>query len=141
MSAQEDRNAEFGSSSPSYWDLIASKPATLVMEESGDDYQGDTYAVLLGDDGRYGYLNFGWGSCSGCDALQDILGYRYDLDDDTLIRLRALRDEMWDDVQWFDTLEALKAWVANDEVQQGRYTWHTRGTWTLGRRSPSASPR
>lgn len=40
-----------------------------------NDYQGDTRALIKGKDGRYGYLKFGWGSCSGCDALQACRSY------------------------------------------------------------------
>ena len=41
----------------------------VLIQVDDADYQGDT-RVLYEKDGKYGYLNFGWGSCSGCDALQ-----------------------------------------------------------------------
>lgn len=42
----------------------------IVVQVDDDDYQGDTYILYRYDNGELGYLNFGWGSCSGCDALQ-----------------------------------------------------------------------
>ncbi len=34
-----------------------------------NNYQGDAWFMFKNND-MYGYLVFGWGSCSGCDALQ-----------------------------------------------------------------------
>lgn len=35
------------------------------------DYQGDYYCLFLNkNNGMYGYLCFGYGSCSGCDVFQ-----------------------------------------------------------------------
>jgi hypothetical protein len=52
-----------------YGAMIELMPGEAVVHVDVDDYQGDTY-VLLRDGARFGYLSFGWGSCSGCDALQ-----------------------------------------------------------------------
>lgn len=41
----------------------------VILQVDDHDYQGDT-RVLYEKDGLYGLLIFGWGSCSGCDALQ-----------------------------------------------------------------------
>lgn len=41
----------------------------ILVETHVNDYQGDSWYLLKKDD-LYGYLSFGWGSCSGCDALQ-----------------------------------------------------------------------
>ena len=42
---------------------------TLVDEESDNDYQGDSIALYKNGDTYY-FIQWGWGSCSGCDALQ-----------------------------------------------------------------------
>lgn len=76
-----------------YWDydeLIASMEVESLVEVSDDDYQGDT-RLLLRDGSRYGLLTFGWGSCSGCDALQDCR---------TIGEATQLRDELWSQVHW-----------------------------------------
>jgi len=41
----------------------------IILRVDDTDYQGDS-RVLYEEGERYGYLNFGWGSCSGCDSLQ-----------------------------------------------------------------------
>lgn len=79
-----------------------------------DDWSGDT-RVLLVQDGRYGVLNFGWGSCSGCDALQGCQSYE-DVDE-VIDALRA-------GIRWFDTLEEAQAYVADDENRQYDYGYH-----------------
>jgi hypothetical protein len=42
----------------------------IVIQVDDDDYQGDSRVLYLSDEKGYGYLQFGWGSCSGCDALK-----------------------------------------------------------------------
>lgn len=62
-----------GSDFPGFYDYtpIVESFGTVVVREDQDDYQGDSW-VLYHDAAadRFGYLCFGWGSCSGCDALQ-----------------------------------------------------------------------
>ena len=41
----------------------------IVAQVDEEDYQGDSW-VLYRDGDRFGFLTFGWGSCSGCDSLQ-----------------------------------------------------------------------
>lgn len=41
----------------------------VLFTLSDDDYSGDTF-ILYYNSGTWGYLEFGWGSCSACDALQ-----------------------------------------------------------------------
>jgi len=41
----------------------------IVVQVDEDGYQGDTWVLYRRGD-EFGYLQFGWGSCSGCDALQ-----------------------------------------------------------------------
>jgi len=56
-----------------FWNRAATVLALSTLYAMGksddDDYQGDS-RLLFKDGERYGYLIFGWGSCSGCDALQ-----------------------------------------------------------------------
>lgn len=41
----------------------------LVVRQDEEDYQGDTLALYRREE-EWGILRVGWGSCSGCDALQ-----------------------------------------------------------------------
>ena len=85
------------------YDTIVEKFGTVVASTEDDGYQGSSYYVLKDEsDGRYGYLTFGWGSCSGCDALQGC--HSYD-------ELQELVDSLGASVRWFPTKNALKAWA------------------------------
>ena len=78
----------------------------IAVQVDDEDYQGDT-RVLYNEDGKIGFLRFGWGSCSGCDALQ---GCYHDYDE-----LQQLCDRLQNDIQWFDTPnEALTFFKTHD---------------------------
>ena len=51
------------------YDPMVNAFGNVVVRVDDDDYQGDT-RVLYNNDGKIGYLVFGWGSCCCCDALQ-----------------------------------------------------------------------
>lgn len=63
---------------------------TIVARVDQDDYQGDSW-VLFRDGDRFGYLQFGWGSCSGCDALQSCSNY---------YEIETLRDSLVTQIRW-----------------------------------------
>ena len=77
------------------------------------DYQGDTYVVLKKDK-KYGLLVFGWGSCSGCDALQGSESYE---------DIGKLIEMFESSVLWFDTLDELKQHVTNRDGENS-YFYH-----------------
>lgn len=66
----------------------------VIVRTDDDDYQGDTYVLIRGADGSFGYLVIGWGSCSGCDALQAC---------STFGEIDELAKSIRDSVRWFDT--------------------------------------
>lgn len=82
--------------------LIESTGVEILLEDSSGDYQGDT-RMILREGTAYGYLLFGWGSCSGCDALE---GCR-----DNLADLDELRRDLYKGIVWKDSKEALAAWI------------------------------
>lgn len=63
---------------------------TIVVRVDDGYYQGDT-RVLFRDGDRWGLLLLGWGSCSGCDALQACSSYE---------ELQELCERVEDQVQW-----------------------------------------
>ncbi len=81
-----------------YSDLIESFEHEVLCEAHEHDYQGDSI-YLLRDGNRIGYLRYGWGSCSGCDALQAC---------DSVKDLTELRDRLYSDIEWFDSLQVAK---------------------------------
>lgn len=77
-----------------YQSLVESTGCTVVVAESDGDYEGSSLLLLHRGD-EYGVLLFGWGSCSGCDALE---GCETDAD------FLELRDQLTNDVRWFGSL-------------------------------------
>lgn len=90
-----------------YEGLVDSFGVEVVFSEHDEDYQGDSFYLLKDAEGRYGFLNFGWGSCSGCDAYEAIRGDGNDA-------LEELRDELWESVSWFDSLEDLRVYLLDN---------------------------
>jgi hypothetical protein len=86
----------------------------VLVQVDDEDYSGDT-RVLLHKDGRYGFLNFGWGSCSGCDTLQACSSYK---------EIDVLIEELENNIKWFDTLTEATAYIINDQERQGSYYYH-----------------
>lgn len=89
----------------------------ILIEVSDSDYQGDS-RYLLKNEGKFGILIIGWGSCSGCDALQAA---------NTIRGLAELMQSIDNNVKWFDSLEQLKSYVKNKDWEL-EYSWHAQET-------------
>lgn len=93
---------------PRYWhytDLIDSMEVEVLAEVDEDKYQGSSWLIVK-DGERYGYMSYGWGSCSGCDALAACA----DAQDAT-----DLRDELWNGIRWENSAaELLTYFVETD---------------------------
>lgn len=121
MSDREIPIDEWGYPEIDYDDLVREAAGEWANMATFGSYQGD-YLYLFRDDGRVGYLIVGFGSCSGCDWLEDVVGYgswarRTETDQE---KLRADLDNMVETfrngVRWFDSDEALvdSIWGDND---------------------------
>lgn len=87
--------------------------AKIIVKVDDTDYQGDS-RVLYKDKDRYGWLQFGWGSCSGCDALQGC---------DGIEEVQILMDELYASIKWFDNAkESLQFFKDHD--WEGDYSWN-----------------
>jgi hypothetical protein len=109
------RDIEFSgdSSYAHYGELVDSMEYEVLVEVSDSDYQGDS-RYLLRDGIRYGILVFGWGSCSGCDALEAC---------DTRAEVVELRDGLHEDIRWFDTETSIVEWLCSPD-RDGEYSIH-----------------
>jgi DNA-binding Lrp family transcriptional regulator len=88
---------------------------TILVQVDDEDYQGDS-RVLYSEGNRIGFLQFGWGSCSGCDALQGA---------ETIEQVQELMDELVSQIKWFDNKEdALKFF--NEHDWEGDYDYHAK---------------
>ena len=85
----------------------------IVLQVDDTGWNGDS-RVLYNNDGLIGYLIFGWGSCSACDALQAC----EDLDD-----VQNLCDQLQGMIKWLGTKEeALTYFHTHD--WEGDYVWY-----------------
>ena len=85
----------------------------IAIQVDDDDYQGDS-RLLYDENGKIGVLIFGWGSCSGCDALQAC---------GSLWEVQELCDSLQEDIKWFDDKAQALEYFANHDWQ-GDYSWH-----------------
>ena len=74
----------------------------IIIKVEDGGYQGDTLLVYKNEKNQFGFLSFGWGSCSGCDALQAC---------DTVEDLQELMDHLYNSIIWFDSKDALSTFV------------------------------
>lgn len=78
---------------------------TIWLQVDDHDYQGDS-RLLYRDGDRVGLLIFGWGSCSGCDALQ---GCR------SVAEIEELRAHLVDKILWFESEWHAAGWVRDHD--------------------------
>ena len=98
-----------------YEGLICLDGSEVVVSESDDDYQGDTYCLIQHPEKGCGYVCFGWGSCPGCDALEGT---------HNATELRELALSLHDAVQWFPTREDFEEWFKAKDWK-GTHIWYS----------------
>ena len=100
-----DSDGAFPQYEPSYTSLVETLGFPILLEVNDKGYSGDS-RMLLADGKRRGYLLFGWGSCSGCDALQACDSYE---------ELEKLRASLAAGITWFDDSRAALIWFATHD--------------------------
>lgn len=90
---------------------------SIIIQVDDEDYQGDS-RVLYKSDNRYGYLNFGWGSCSGCDALQACNNNE---------DVQELMDALYAGILWFDSSKDMLKYF-KEKDWECEYSWHHKKT-------------
>lgn len=71
---------------PSWDGIVSSWPYEVVDFSTFGSYQGD-HTVLLRDGDRWGWIVIGYGSCSGCDALEAAADWGDPYWNDDVVRL------------------------------------------------------
>jgi hypothetical protein len=92
----------------SYSDLIKSMDVEALLIHELGEYQGSSWCLLrrhVKNDIQYGFLVFGWGSCSGCDALETCGSYQ---------ELDSLRNQLFNSIRW-DTAAGLAKYFINKD--------------------------
>jgi hypothetical protein len=100
-----------------YEPLLKTLAPVIVLQVDDEDYQGDS-RVLFRDGDRWGVLLFGWGSCSGCDALQAC---------DTWEEIAQLRNQLAADVHWEPSKADMLHYIETHDWE-GEYAWHEEET-------------
>lgn len=86
----------------------------VLLQVDDGNYQGDS-RILYFSEGKFGYLQFGWGSCSGCDQLQACDNYA-DVDKLILELKKAIR--------WFKDKEECQRYFETHDWE-GDYSWNS----------------
>jgi len=100
---------------PSNYQPMLDKFGPIVIQVEDDDYQGDTYILYRYDNGKLAYLNFGWGSCSGCDSLQGC---------GSIEEVQELMDQLESSMVIFDELYSAKKYFEQHDWE-GDYNWRS----------------
>jgi hypothetical protein len=95
------------------YSALIEKFATVELEKSDADYSGDSFMIVR-DAGEPGFLKFGWGSCSGCDALQAC---------DSYAEIAKLMSSLASGVVWFASDDEMRKWMT-------KHDW--KGEWCYG---------
>jgi hypothetical protein len=98
---------------PSNYQPIIDSFGKVLIQVDDSDYQGDT-RVILEKDGKFGWLNFGWGSCSGCDSLQACNSYS---------DIERLINDLRGSIKWYDSYEDLRKYFQEKDWEL-EYSWH-----------------
>lgn len=96
-----------------YNDILNSFEFEILLKiDDASGYSGDT-RVLLKDNNNIGYLLFGWGSCSVCDALQGCNSWE---------NLEDLQKELYNAIKWLSPKEMLDFMKNHD--WEGDFSWN-----------------
>lgn len=101
--------------SPSSYQPIIDYLGKVLVQVDDGDYQGDT-RLVFSNNNQYGLVVIGWGSCSGCDALQSCTSYD---------EVNRLIDGIQNDIKWFDSLDEVKKHVSDEEAREVEFSYHS----------------
>jgi hypothetical protein len=101
----------------SYEELVDGWGYEVVTFDTIGSYEGDHFVVLR-DGERYGWVVFGYGSCSGCDELEAAAPWNEDGDWTEVVKLS---DELRAKVEWHDLAAALADRLA--ALERGNEWW------------------
>lgn len=136
-----ERRQRDGYASLSYDDLLNTAGVGVLASATFGDYQGDTVFLVeengltfdgLNEDGtdrfiaRRGVVVVGYGSCSGCDALEGALPYgHYDeeVSESEFVNVIALRDQIAAGIIWPEPGETLAETVER-QIPDNEDNWY-----------------
>lgn len=96
------------------WDynpLLQSFEYEIMLKVDDSDFEGDS-RLIFRNNNEYGILIFGWGSCSGCDALQACTNMK---------EISDLRDSLNRQIRW-GSLQEINDYI-NNKNWELEYSW------------------
>lgn len=106
---------EDGDYGPDDYQPIIKSFGSVAIQVDDNDYQGDTRVLYNDNEKGLGLLIFGWGSCSGCDALQAVSSHA---------ELQELIDELEQSIKWFKNKKEALDYISNKDWA-GEFCWHS----------------
>ena len=106
------KNEKWGYSDFYDYDPLLSLFGKILIKVDEGSYQGDS-SVLYKNGEKFGFLQFGWGSCSGCDALQAC---------ESVNDVIKLANELQDSIKWFDSSSDI-LYFFNNHDWKGSYCY------------------
>lgn len=92
---------------PSREQMLTSLGLETLLERAEDGYSGETLVIVHDpDDGRVGFLNYSWGSCSGCDSVYGASSYE---------DAEEIRTGLRESINWATSRAELRAWIDTPE--------------------------
>lgn len=111
---------EYGSS---YESMLSSAGLDILEWQAVGDYQGDYYTVVRDSSGRYGFTVIGYGSCSGCDALEAATPWYSDEDPDWS-DIVSLREDILSGVRYFDSKAEIAEFIQVEIEKNSGKDWY-----------------
>lgn len=92
-----------------YSDLVEEDGRKILIQVDENGYSGDSLFLIhdIKQD-EYGYLCVGWGSCSGCDALQACKNAK---------ELRELQQEIVNNIIWKSNKKDIYNFIMNKDYE------------------------
>jgi hypothetical protein len=100
----------------SYSELIDSMEVDVLLEVDEADYQGSSWLIVQ-QGSRFGYLCYGWGSCSGCDALEAC--------GNNVTEATELRDDIFNGIQWENSADELLSYFVETDWEL-KWEYHSK---------------
>jgi len=97
-----------------YDPLVKSLGPDLLVQVDEDSYNGCSFLLYGTPGGQYGFLSFGWGSCSGCDALRQCESWG---------DVETLRKRLLGDIHWASDRLQMWLWLTDEEIQTLKWHW------------------
>lgn len=114
MKTAQELYPNFDYSESDYEPIINNIGNPAVIKQIGD-YQGDYLILYDFSDDNYGFLTFGFGSCTVCDALQSC---------ESTEEIQELMDNIYNSIVRFNSKHEV-IYFLNNHDWQGDWYWDT----------------